>query len=83
MENTDAVLDDLLQRLESRGEQPRLNDAIDDILVDKPRRTSARSLRDDETVKRFRQELSDGLIQADTAGRLIELIRSAVQAAMA
>lgn len=72
----------LLDRLEENISKAGRRDAIDAILAGEPRSTGVRSLRDHEVVQRFRRELSDGLIRVDTANRLLELIRTIVDAAM-
>ena len=72
-------LDALLDRLgDVPADQPP-GDAIDEILSDAPRKTAVTPLRDHETVKRFRQEVTDGLIRLDTARQLIGLIRLAIE----
>jgi hypothetical protein len=73
-------LDRLLEELELRVRQSDRRDAIDEVLAGEARTTAVRSLRNHEVVQRFRQELSDGLIQVDTAGRLLDLIRTIVSA---
>ena len=82
MDDASAALDSLLGRLETGVERSQRKDAIDEILSTSPRKTSGRSLRDHDVVRRFRRELSDGLIRADTASRLISLIQRAVEAAL-
>jgi len=72
----------LLERLEESIPHPRRKDAIDAILASEPRTTGVRSLRDHEVVQQFRRELSDGLIRADTANKLLGLIRTIVDAVM-
>jgi hypothetical protein len=73
----DALVDRLQERLEKRG-----GDAIDALLRGGRRTTSIRRLNDHEAVRRFRQELGDGLIRVDTARRLLGLIRTVMDAAM-
>ena len=75
-------LDSLLEELELRVRQTDRQDAIDAVLAGEPRTTAVRSLRNQEVVQRFRQELSDGLIRVDTVGRLLDLIRTIVSAVM-
>ena len=82
MDDAIETLDSLLERLEASIERTRQRDAIDAILVGAPRTTEVASLRDHEVVRRFRQELSDGLIRVDTAHRLLMLLRTAVDAAL-
>jgi len=82
MANERDNLEALLERLEVGIPLRRRKDAIDAILASEPRTTAVRSLRDHEAVQQFRQELSDGLIRADTANKLLGLIRTVVEAAM-
>ena len=72
----------LLDRLEESIPKAGRKDAIDAILAGEPRTTAVRSLRDHEVVQQFRRELSDGLIRADTAKKLLGLIHTVVEAAM-
>ena len=72
----------LLRELEAGVQRSRTPDAIDAILASEPRETAVKSLRDHEVIRQFRQELSDGLIRVDTAGRLLGLIRTIVAAVM-
>lgn len=72
-------LDALLDRLgDATVEQPP-RDAIDEILHEPLRKTTVSPLRDHEAVRRFRQEVTDGLIRLDTARQLIGLIRLAIE----
>jgi len=82
MDDVTETLDSLLERLEVSVTRARRHDAIDAILAGSPRTTQVASLRDHEVVRRFRQELSDGLIRVDTAHRLLMLLRTAVDAAL-
>jgi hypothetical protein len=66
----------LLGELEAGIQQSRTPDAIDEILSSEPRKTKVKSLRDHEVIQQFRQELSEGLIRVDTAGHLLELLRT-------
>ncbi len=76
------ALERLIGRLEAAAagdDAGRPKDAIDDVL-DGPRRQSAVSeVRHDPVIEQFRRELSDGLIRADTAGRLLSLITTVVE----
>ena len=75
MPNATRQLDRLLQTLQALADEPRANgDAIDRILAQPPRQTRVRSLGDDPTVKRFREDLTNGLIRVDTANALLGLI---------
>jgi len=71
----------LLDRLEQRLRGANHGDAIDATLVAPRRTTQAVSLRDHPAVERFRRELSDGLIRADTAHRFLSLIRILLESA--
>ncbi len=82
MDEVNENLNRLLERLETGIEPSRNGDAIDAILAGAPRTTNARPLRDHKVVRRFRRELSDGLIRVDTVNQLLSLIRSAVEAAL-
>ncbi|UCC30435.1 MAG: hypothetical protein JSU86_19820 [Phycisphaerales bacterium] len=82
MDDVTETLSSLLERLEASIRQTRRHDAIDAILAGTTRTTQVASLRDHEVVRRFRQELSDGLIRVDTAHRLLTLLRTAIDAAL-
>ncbi len=65
----------LIGALESLDTESRLpDDAIDRILAEAPRRTDAKSLRDDPVVARFREDLSNGLVRVETAQALFQMI---------
>ena len=49
-------------------------DAIDHIVQGPRRKTNAKSVRNDPAMQRFRRELADGLIRADTANQLLRLV---------
>ncbi len=49
-------------------------DAITRINAAPPRTTLVRSLRDDPTIQRFRNDLVNGLIRLDTANNLFTLL---------
>ncbi|HEY3245924.1 MAG TPA: hypothetical protein VGM03_21490 [Phycisphaerae bacterium] len=53
-------------------------DAIAAELTAPPRTSAVRSLRNDEVVQQFRQELVDGLIRVDTANRLLALVSQVI-----
>lgn len=78
LDDLEALVSNLDTKL-SASSQP---DAIDAILGSTPRTTKVKSLREHETVVRFRKEFSDGLIRVDTARQLLGLIRIAVDAVM-
>lgn len=73
--NATRQLDRLLQTLQALADEPHATgDAIDRILAQPQRRTRVRSLRDEPTVQRFREDLTNGLIRVDTANALLGLI---------
>ncbi|MEE9296610.1 MAG: hypothetical protein V3W34_16825 [Phycisphaerae bacterium] len=75
MPETTRTFDRLVSALESLAPKTgRPEDAIDRILAAAPRRTEARSLRDDPVVARFREDLANGLIRMETADALFRLI---------
>jgi len=75
MPESTQQLDQLLQTLQALAEPATsTGDAIDRILTGPPRQTRVRSLRDDPTVQRFREDLTNGLIRVDTANALLGLI---------
>lgn len=67
-----TAVDSLEPKAESSG------DAIDQILSSAPRTTSARSLRDDPVVARFRSDLANGVVRIETAKALFQLIGEAI-----
>lgn len=79
-----AELDQLLDELEGQNvvQSPtrESGDAIDVMKSAPSRKSNVRSLRNDETVKRFRRELADGHVRVDTANQLLGLIRIVVSA---
>ena len=75
-------LEALVSNLDTRLGASRRPDALDAILGSAPRSTTLKSLREHETIQRFRKEFSDGLIRVDTARQLLGLIRMAVDAVM-
>ena len=79
MQELEALLEELDRppRSERKG-----GDALDVIIDAPPRTTAVTPLRDHEAVRRFRAEVSDGLIHADTINQLLGLIRTAIQAYM-
>ena len=79
MPDTTQQLDRLLQTLQALADRPATSgDAIDRILAGPPRQTLVRSLHDDPTVQRFREDLTNGLIRVDTANALLGLIERLV-----
>jgi len=80
MSEINVELDRLLENLEpSAGAESRQGDAIDRVLSAEPRATRTWSLRDDEVVQRFREEVVNGLIRVDTVQQLLGLIRLALE----
>ena len=79
-ERATEALENLVRRLEAVTQavegEPR--DAIDDILDGPGRQSAVTDVRHDPVVEQFRREMTDGLIRADTAGRLLGLITSVV-----
>lgn len=82
MPETNDPLSTLLDRLEERIERVAGRDAIDRVLAERRRTTDARSLRDHEVVQKFRQELTNGFVRADTAQRLLSLVGTVVDLAL-
>lgn len=82
MPETNDPLSTLLDRLEERIERVAGRDAIDRVLAERRRTADARSLRDHEVVQKFRQELTDGFVRADTAQRLLSLVGTVVDLAL-
>lgn len=84
MNDTANKLDELLDTLDGQMngsvKQTGGGDAIDQILASRGRTTKTRSLRENEVMQKFRQELADGLIRADTVQRVLGLIDVAVKA---
>ena len=72
MNDATRELDALTEKLERAVSGPR--DAIDRIVQGPRRKTDAKSIRNDPAMQRFRRELADGLIRADTANQLLRLV---------
>ncbi len=79
---TGNELEALLSRLDALVARPRHGDAIDDTLGAAPRVSRATSLRQHEVVRKFRQEMIDGLIRLDTANQLLGLVRTVLDSAV-
>lgn len=80
MSEINVELDRLLETLEApKAAATRSADAIDRVRQSPPRTTTARSLRDDEVIRRFREEVASGLIRVDTVHQLLGLIRMALE----
>ncbi len=92
--NPVEALDELIDQLDKRvasdaspvetlaPEESSVGDAIDRVLASSPRRSSVRSLREDDAVVNFRRELVDGLIRVDTAGQVLQLLSQVVGAVL-
>lgn len=72
----------LLLQLDELMSRTRRPDAIDDVLDAAPRTAATTSLREHEVVRKFRQEVTDGLIRLDTANQLLGLVRSVLDIAV-
>ena len=72
MNDATRELDVLTEKLERAVSGSR--DAIDRIVQGPRRKTDAKSIRNDPAMQRFRRELADGLIRADTANQLLRLV---------
>lgn len=72
MSDATRELDALTEKLEQVVSGSR--DAIDRIVQGPRRKTNAKSVRNDPAMQRFRRELADGLIRADTANQLLRLV---------
>jgi hypothetical protein len=83
MPSDNEQLEPLLARLEELLARTQGGDAIDVTLKAAPRISAATSLREHEIVRRFRQEVTDGLIRLDTANQLLGLVRTILDAAVA
>ena len=77
--NPAPELELLLTRLDALRARATRGDAIDAVLAAAPRSTGVRSLREHETVARFRRELSEGRIATDTANQLLGLVRGILE----
>ena len=85
-------LDEVLGRLDAlvarNAETPKRGnaesgDAIDQVLAGEPRTTQTQSLREHETVQKFREEMLTGMIQLDTAHQLLGLVNTVLAVALA
>ncbi len=76
MSDATRELDALLEKLERATSGS--GDAIDHIVNGPRRKTDARSIRNDPAMLRFRRELADGLIRADTANQLLRLVSQVI-----
>jgi hypothetical protein len=70
------TLDALVGTLEGavRRQGGGAGDAIDEVLNAQERSTQAVSIRQSPEVEAFRQELTDGLIRADTVNQVLRLV---------
>ena len=76
MNDATRELDALTEKLERAVSGSR--DAIDRIVQGPRRKTDAKSIRNDPAMQRFRRELADGLIRADTANQLLRLVSQVI-----
>jgi len=82
MSEITADLERLVQKLDAAAgasSSPSRGDAIDVTLREPARKTSVQSLRNAPEIEAFRNELIDGLIRADTANRLLNLVATIVE----
>jgi len=63
-------LDTVLRTVRSGGS----GDAIDRVLLQPSRETAVVSLHDSEIIRKFRDDLADGLIRVDAANQLFRLV---------
>lgn len=75
MKNGDEI-DALLDRLDELLAAEAGGDAIDRTLAGQPRMTAAAWLRQHEAVRKFREEATKGLIEADTARHVLGIVRT-------
>lgn len=76
MSDATRELDALTEKLERAVSGS--GDAIDRIVQGRRRKTDAKSIRNDPAMQRFRRELADGLIRADTANQLLRLVSQVI-----
>jgi hypothetical protein len=74
-ESLEKLMEALDTALAKEGET---GDAVDRTLSGPERSTGVVSLRDSEVVRQFRDELVDGLIRVDTAGKFLDLVTAIV-----
>lgn len=82
-EQTIEALHKVVERLDAAAAKTgagRRADAISKELSRPVRITAVRSLRDDPVVRRFADELADGLIRVDTAQQLLQVLDRAIGA---
>jgi len=82
MNEITADLERLVQKLDAAAgavSSATRGDAIDVTLREPARKTSVQSLRNAPEIEAFRNELIDGLIRADTANRLLNLVATIVE----
>ena len=72
----------LLLQLDELSSRTRRGDAIEKVLDAAPRESAAKSLREHEVVRKFRQELAAGRIRLDTANQLLGLVRTVLDTAV-
>ena len=85
VDDLDNLIDGLNQGIEKSGQAPASKesvsgtqqpsgDALDVILGGAPRTTSVQSLRDSETVLKFRDDLLSGIVSLDRLSALLNLV---------
>lgn len=87
IEKLDQIIDQLDQTAgaaapPATGAAPATGDAINRVLDAPPRTTAVKSLRDEPVMQQFRQELTDGLIRADTVRQFLAIIQQVLSAAL-
>jgi hypothetical protein len=79
LETLIATLENVLRNtLDPPADPAHASDAIDRELAAPARQTRVISLRDTDVMAAFRDELSDGLIRADTVNRVLQLVNDIV-----
>jgi len=75
IEELDTLIDQLAGGQSPEAVESPEPDAIDRELAAEPRRTAVRSMRESAVMTRFRRELTDGLVRADTVASVLRLLR--------
>jgi hypothetical protein len=69
-----SQLDSVLSQLEKAVGEAVPPDALDRILAEPPRTTAVTSLGEAPAMQAFRSELAAGMVRAETALRVLELV---------
>ncbi len=69
----------LVDQLTVRPADARRGDAIDRILAEPPRRTEVVELRESPVIRKFRDDLVDGLVRVDTVNQLFRLLTTVLE----